>query len=283
MDLCSLSDSSIHTSSISSNSKYEIIEALNVVFEDTGDVGNNKKKLYNFLAKYFPNPKWTFMNYGFASKDNDVKQVKLTNVDNNDPFVYLNQLYAAVIDDNNLQGLNVIDIGCGRGGGSAWIARNLNVKSITGIDISENVIELCRQLHSCIPNLRFEYGDAQCLPCSDESYDVMINVESSHNYKSMENFLNEAHRVLKPGGYFLWTDFRSKDDEITLLEQFKRSGLELIELVNITENVMLGFERTKEARHRFIEEFPNELQIKLQHWIDILYFEMVKCVIGDVN
>ena len=54
-------------------------------------------------------------------------------------------------------------------------------------------------------------GDAQNLPFPDESFDAVINVEASHIYPNFERFLGEVARVLRPGGHFLYADFRNRD------------------------------------------------------------------------
>lgn len=38
---------------------------------------------------------------------------------------------------NNMNGLNILETGCGRGGGLHYIARELNPQSAVGIDISK--------------------------------------------------------------------------------------------------------------------------------------------------
>jgi fatty-acid O-methyltransferase len=44
------------------------------------------------------------------------------------------------------------------------------------------------------------HGDAENLPFPQVSFDAVINVESAHCYGSIERFLAEVHRVLRPGG-----------------------------------------------------------------------------------
>ena len=50
-----------------------------------------------------------------------------------------------------------------------------------------------------------------------KDFDQVINVESSHCYGNFAKFAQEVHQVLKPGGYFIITDFR----EIGHLKQFE--------------------------------------------------------------
>ncbi|CAF1530171.1 unnamed protein product [Adineta steineri] len=84
----------------------------------------------------------------------------------------------------------------------------------------------------------------------------------------MERFLSEVYRVLKPGGYFLWADFRDSERENVLLEQFKKSGLEMIEQVDITENVTLALSQTRASKLIFLKQFPEDLQTKFEAWFD---------------
>ncbi|CAF1530182.1 unnamed protein product [Adineta steineri] len=112
-------------------------------------------------SEQFPHREWTVMNYGFLSKDTDIKKVEVTNFDHDNPAVYCIRLYAAIIDDIVLKNLDVLEVGCGRGGGCAWTASTLEPKSLLGVDYSESGIKLCQKIHSDISNLRFEHGNAE--------------------------------------------------------------------------------------------------------------------------
>jgi SAM-dependent methyltransferase len=50
------------------------------------------------------------------------------------------------------------------------------------------------------------------LPFPDESFDAVINVEASHAYPQLSRFLGEVARVLRPGGHFLYADFRGRKE-----------------------------------------------------------------------
>jgi len=75
------------------------------------------------------------------------------------------------------------------------------------LDLNPASVEKCRKSHD-VPGLDFVQGDAQNLPFPDESFDAVINVEASHQYPDFGRFLAEVVRVLRPGGYFLYTDNR---------------------------------------------------------------------------
>ncbi|CAF1495139.1 unnamed protein product [Adineta steineri] len=250
------------------NKSSSTVEDLYRIFNDNDDISTASTTIYNYFAEQFPERGWTLMNYGFISKDTDVKKIEIKNANHGTTACYLTQLYAAVIDDIILQDLDVLEVGCGRGGGCAWIASTLEPKSMLGVDYSESGIKLCQKIHSDISNLRFEHGNAEQLPCSNDSFDVVINVESSHCYTSMERFLSEVYRVLKPGGYFLWADLRESGTENVVVEQFKKSGLEMIEQVDITENVILSLAKSRDGKLDFIKQFPKDLQTKFEPFFD---------------
>ena len=118
-------------------------------------------------------------------------------------------------------------MGSGRGGGASYVSRYLKPRSVVGIDISKYAVRLCNSIHQ-YPNLSFCVGDSEKIPFESESFDVVLNVESSHCYGNIPLFLIEVKRVLKRGGFFLWADFRLTKEMPALFNCFLDSGLEKI-------------------------------------------------------
>jgi ubiquinone/menaquinone biosynthesis C-methylase UbiE len=189
---------------------------------------------YDVLASRFQTPGWIFMNYGFAHVDGSPNLAVL------DPehqrFERSVELYRQAIGEVEIAGRDVLEVGSGRGGGSWYVARYLKPRSITGVDYSRRAVELAQErFHES--NLTFREGSADALPFADASFDVVVNVESSHCYPSMEKFLAEVVRVLRPGGAFCIADFRGVNDLLLLRQQLNASGLTLVEEIDITPNV----------------------------------------------
>lgn len=89
--------------------------------------------------------------------------------------------------------------------------RTLHPASYTGLDFNADGIAFCQKRHQP-PGLDSVHGDAESLPFGDESFDAVINVEASHAYPRLPRFLAEVARVLRPGGHFLYADFRGSDE-----------------------------------------------------------------------
>ncbi|MBL7960992.1 class I SAM-dependent methyltransferase, partial [bacterium] len=153
----------------------------------------------------------------------------------------------------SLAGLDVLEVGCGRGGGASYVARYLKPKTMTGVDFSEMAIRLCRNRHK-VEGLTFIEGDAENLPFPDSRFDTVINVESSHCYGSIERFLSEVKRVLKPGGYFLFADLRGRGELENLQRNIANSGMSVIGHWDITANVLEALALDNDRKLRLIHQ-----------------------------
>ena len=162
---------------------------------------------YQFLAARYPNPSWTFMNYGFRTPDATTAQPPLPLESADEANRSCIQLYDLVARGAPVAGRELLEVGCGRGGGADYVARKLDPRRVVAVDLSPRAVALCRQRFTH-PRLSFEVGDAERLPFDGASFDVVLNVESSHCYGRFDAFLGEVRRVLRPGGHFLYADFR---------------------------------------------------------------------------
>ena len=205
----------------------------------------SRRMMYQVMARLIPHREWRFMNYGFASLAADCDALALCAGDEADRYCI--QLYDHVAGAVELQGLEALEVGSGRGGGSYFVTRYLGSAQVVGLDYSEHAISLCRHAYD-LPGLRFVHGDAEDLPFDDVSFDALVNVESSHCYGSMSRFLAEVVRVLRPGGHFLFADFRRNKDLQLLDRQFDESGLRTLVRQDITPNVVAAIEMDNERK-----------------------------------
>jgi SAM-dependent methyltransferase len=202
------------------------------------------RAVYEVLAARVQRPEWAFMNYGYAPPPGGEGPALLPE-DESDRLCI--QLYDHVLGDADLRGADVLEVGCGRGGGSSFIARYREPRTTVGLDLSRSAIALCRR-HRHAPGLRFAQGDALAMPFPDGSFDAVVNVESSHCYGSMEDFLAEVHRVLRPGGKFLFADLRPSGAMAALRHQLDDCPLELLEIRDISRNVHAALDTDDDRR-----------------------------------
>lgn len=190
-----------------------------------------------------------FMNYGFAPLTDDAP---LSLRDEDEEHRYFIQLYHHVASAIDLRGQDVLEVGCGRGGGTAYVARYLQPRSIVGVDLAANAIAFCNS-HYRLDGLRFERGDAQDLPFPDASFDALLNVESSICYPDVPRFFEEVVRLLRPGGHFLYADIRNREELAGWAEQLAATGLELLEEENITPNVLRALDLDSARKQALID------------------------------
>ena len=203
---------------------------------------------YQRLGKRAHDSGWTFMNYGYKYKNQ--KTLNLTSEDeSNRMFI---QLYDYVASQIPIKDGEILEVGSGRGGGSSFLSRYHHPKSITGLDYSKSAIKLSNELHGNVDNLFFKLGDAENLPFKDNTFDAVINIESSHCYGNMERFLSEVSRVVKPEGYFGWADLRAKDMVKETEFAFEKSNLTCIYNKTITPEVINALDDIHDTKMKMI-------------------------------
>jgi 2-polyprenyl-6-hydroxyphenyl methylase/3-demethylubiquinone-9 3-methyltransferase len=119
------------------------------------------------------------------------------------PLNRLNPLRFQYFDQSipNWNGLKVLDVGCGGGFTSEFLAKR--GAKVWGIDQSAACIEAAKA-HARLSNLDIHYrvGMAEALPWEDSCFDVVVCVDVLEHVKDPRQAIAEIARVLKPGGLF---------------------------------------------------------------------------------
>jgi ubiquinone/menaquinone biosynthesis C-methylase UbiE len=233
------------------------------------------RRWYNLLSELYTAifGELRFMNYGYLAPGRE------PNPEEGAEACQINMVHHAVTGGGRIavQGLRVLEVGCGRGGGAAWMARTLDVASVTAIDFSEQNIAACRQQFGDVPRLHFAVGDAERLPFEEASFDLVVNVESSHCYPDYPAFLAEAHRVLRPGGILSTADFRLAERLATWKRDVAAAPFEMQACEDVTGPVIRALEVN---HHRKIATIAASGAPKLIH---TLLQQFAGCVGSDIH
>lgn len=161
------------------------------------------KLWYPYITRKLQKDEVLFLNYAFETEPPLALPLAATDEVNRTCI----QLYHHTATQEDVRGKRILEVSCGHGGGASYLTRTLQPAQYTALDLNPTGIEFCRNRHQ-VPGLAFVQGDAENLPFPDNSFDAVVNVEASHCYPHFPKFLSEVARVLKPGGHFLYTDFR---------------------------------------------------------------------------
>jgi len=165
---------------------------------------NDKQKIvehYDFVSPYYHSLWGEHLHHGYWIRGDESKEVAQL------------QLTEHLAELANVQaGSAVLDIGCGFGASSLYLAKKYKARA-TGITISPVQVEMARKAAVAAQlDARFLLMDAEALDFPLQ-FDLLWSVESISHYHDHRSFFANAARFLKPGGTFALTDW------------FKRAGL----------------------------------------------------------
>ena len=109
----------------------------------------------------------------------------------------------AIAKTNVPPGARVLDVGCGSGWATRLLADYAKDGSVTGIDISDEMVRLAGAPSASHQNTDYRVASAEQLPFADNEFTHAFSMESLYYYADIPRALSEIQRVLKPGGLFV--------------------------------------------------------------------------------
>ena len=115
-----------------------------------------------------------------------------------------NPWIASVIRNHFCKSIKVLDIGCGAGLLTNELAQLQH--EVYGIDLSESSLAIART-HDVTSRVSYEKANAAALPFEDGLFDVVCAMDVLEHVEDVAQVIQEASRVLKPGGLFFFHTF----------------------------------------------------------------------------
>ena len=110
---------------------------------------------------------------------------------------------------------SLIDVASGTGDiAKLFSLRNKNLSPITCVEPNEGMLKKGKDNLTNFKNIKWLKSSAEFLPVEDNMYDFYSISYGIRNVSDINKTLNEAYRVLKPGGRFMCLEFSKIDNEL---------------------------------------------------------------------
>ncbi len=126
-----------------------------------------------------------------------------------------------LMEFGNFKGKRLLEIGCGLGTDLLQFARA--GAEVTGVDLTPASIELVKKRFALYGlNVKAQVADAEHLPFSDSSFDVVYSFGVLHHTPNTQQAIDEIYRVLKPGGRIIIMLYHRRSMHVQLGEPYAR-------------------------------------------------------------
>jgi len=194
------------------------------------------------LSNFYDKVARKFGGYGFGRGHVEY----ISEYTNGDPEKIFKEKLLGLADKNKI----ALDAGCGDGKFAFQIAKRF--LSITGIDLSKELLVIARQKKdtSKVDNVTFKLQDAFKTSFADSSFDIIFSRRGPTPYA-------ESYRLLKKGGYFVEIDIGEQDCR-KIKEVFERGQ---------------GFGKWKDSSLNQIQKLTQDIGFKIIYAEEFLYKE----------
>ena len=162
--------------------------ALDVSVDELMKTYNDKERIiehYDFVSPYYHSLWGEHLHHGYWITGKETKEKAQ---------LALTEHLAQVA--NIEPGSKILDVGCGFGASSIYLAQKYNAET-TGITISSVQVKMAQEAATKTnTNSRFVIMDAEAM-MFDRPFNVIWSIESISHYKNIEKFFNNLYRSYK--------------------------------------------------------------------------------------
>ncbi|NEP14511.1 MAG: class I SAM-dependent methyltransferase [Symploca sp. SIO2C1] len=138
---------------------------------------------------------------------------------------------------DKLGGKKVLEVGCGKGFNSRFLAQQYPSSQFVGIDLTPHHVALASRKVRNLTNLTFQIGDFNGLNFPSESFDLVFACECLCHSDQLPVTLAELFRLLRPGGKLVIFDGYRQ----TKLENFSPEIQTITQLTEVSMAIRQGF------------------------------------------
>jgi SAM-dependent methyltransferase len=102
-----------------------------------------------------------------------------------------------------IEGLRVLDLGCGFGAFCRWATEN-GASRVVGLDLSERMLETARQRSGALP-IRYERADLESFELPGQVFDLVFSSLAMHYVADFDTLCRRVRQLLVNGGKFVFS------------------------------------------------------------------------------
>jgi SAM-dependent methyltransferase len=117
---------------------------------------------------------------------------------------------------------SILELGCGQGVGARIIFDLFKPQRYVGVDLDPRMIRRATRKSGGLAGAHFVEGDVTSLEFPNATFDLVMDFGIVHHVPNWKDALSEVHRLLRPGGEFLFEDLPVETWERGIGIPFKR-------------------------------------------------------------
>lgn len=226
---------------------------------------------YEVLYRLSPARRMWFFNGGYMPLDDDYTSYPEFAGEDHSAMMY-HQAGSTMVKGHGASPTSILDVGCGQGGGLVYLSRLYPQAKLTGTERSQSAVRLAKRRTKPFTDATITQGHSGGLAFGDDSFDMVVAV-GSPTYFGLTLFVEEAGRVVKPGGLISFSGgYRQGDHEKVegeIRDAAAKEGLEVLAYRDITPHTFASLKADLPRREATLAKVPWPFSIYARRWADM--------------